>query len=168
MDEILGDGVAHVGCHPLFGPLSIARAEPLRTIICPSSRHPTAARQAREFFESLGSETAEQDPASHDRFMALTHAMAFFIARGLLDLGIGNDLRWAPPSFAALAASIAAVRADAGHLFNIDPATPDRSADSHRPATGGNNPDCEIVTGPGDSRSWPDLPGAARGPRAHR
>ena len=60
----------------------------------------------------------DQDPSSHDRSMALTHAMAFFIARGLVDLGVGSDLRWAPPSFAALAASIAAVRADAGHLFN--------------------------------------------------
>ena len=118
MDEVLGDDVGHVGCHPLFGPLSIARAEPLRTVLCPSPRHPATARRARAFFESIGSEVAEQDPASHDRFMAQTHAMAFFIARGLLDLGIGGDLRWAPPSFAALAASITAVRADAGHLFN--------------------------------------------------
>lgn len=118
MDEVLGDAIAHVGSHPLFGPLSIARAEPLRTILCPSPRHPDAVAIARHFFESLGSEVSEQDAASHDRFMALTHAMAFFIARGLLDLGVGSDLRWAPPSFAALAASIAAVRADAGHLFN--------------------------------------------------
>ena len=118
MEEVLGAEIAHVGSHPLFGPLSIARAEPLRTVLCPSPLHPAAALQARALFESIGSEVIEQDPASHDRFMALTHAMAFFIARGLLDLGIGDDLRWAPPSFAALAASIAAVRADAGHLFN--------------------------------------------------
>lgn len=118
MDEVLGDDVGHVGCHPLFGPLSMARAEPLRTVLCPSPRHPETARQARVLFESLGCEVAEQDPASHDQFMAQTHAMAFFIARGLLDLGVGGDLRWAPPSFAALAASITAVRADAGHLFN--------------------------------------------------
>jgi prephenate dehydrogenase len=118
MDEILGDGVGHVGSHPLFGPLSIARAEPLRTVICPSPRHPGTARLARALFASIGSEVTDQDPASHDRAMALTHAMAFFIARGLVDLGVGSDLRWAPPSFAALAASIAAVRADAGHLFN--------------------------------------------------
>ena len=117
MDEMLGDEIGHVGAHPLFGPLSIARAEPLRTVLCPSPRHPATARQARALFESIGSEVTEQDPASHDRYMALTHAMAFFIARGLLDLGLGDDLRWAPPSFAALAASIAAVRADAGHLF---------------------------------------------------
>ena len=118
MDEVLGDDIAHVGCHPLFGPLSIARAEPLRTILCPSPRHAEVALQVRALFESIGSETTEMDPAAHDRHMALTHAMAFFIARGLLDLGLDNDLHWTPPSFAALAASIAAVRADAGHLFN--------------------------------------------------
>ena len=118
MDEILGNDIGHVGSHPLFGPLSIARAEPLRTVICPSPRHPATARLARALFASIGSEVTDQDPSGHDRSMALTHAMAFFIARGLVDLGVGSDLRWAPPSFAALAASIAAVRADAGHLFN--------------------------------------------------
>ena len=118
MDDILGDAIPHVGCHPLFGPLSIARAEPLRTVLCPSPRHPQAALQARTLFESIGSEVTEMAPAAHDRHMALTHAMAFFIARGLLDLGLDDDLHWTPPSFAALAASIAAVRADAGHLFN--------------------------------------------------
>jgi len=118
MDEILGTDIPHSGCHPLFGPLSIARAEPLRTVLCPSSLHPAFAKQVRALFESLGSEVNEQEPAAHDRYMALTHAMAFFIARGLLDLGIDKDLHWAPPSFAALAASIAAVRSDAGHLFN--------------------------------------------------
>jgi prephenate dehydrogenase len=118
MDEILGDAIGHAGTHPLFGPLSIARAEPLRTVVCPSARHPETARLARALFASIGSDVMDQDPSSHDRSMALTHAMAFFIARGLVELGVGDDLRWAPPSFAALASSIAAVRADAGHLFH--------------------------------------------------
>ena len=117
MEAVLGDAIAHVGAHPLFGPLSIARAEPLRTVLCPSPHHPRAADRAEALFTALGSEVTRQTPEAHDRFMALTHAMAFFIAKGLLDLGVGDDLRWAPPSFAALAASIAAVRADAGHLF---------------------------------------------------
>lgn len=118
MDEVLGTEIPHVGCHPLFGPLSIARAEPLRTVVCPNALHPGTTAQARAFFASLGSEIAEMTPAEHDRHMAMTHAMAFFLARGLLELGVGEDLHWTPPSFAALASSIAAVRADAGHLFN--------------------------------------------------
>ncbi len=118
LDRCLGDAIPHAGTHPLFGPLSIARADPLRAIVCPSARHPEAARAARALFESIGADVLDLDAASHDQLMASTHAMAFFIARGLVEMGIGDDLRWAPPSFAALAASIAAVRADAGHLFN--------------------------------------------------
>ncbi|MDO5610386.1 MAG: prephenate dehydrogenase/arogenate dehydrogenase family protein [Pseudomonadota bacterium] len=117
MDELLGDAIIHAGSHPLFGPLSIARAEPRRVVICPSAQHPAFAERIAELFIALDCEVAMQAAATHDRHMALTHAMAFFIAKGLLDLGIGDDLRWTPPSFAALAASIAAVRADAGHLF---------------------------------------------------
>lgn len=119
MHELLGEAVPHVGTHPLFGPLSIARAEPLRTVICPNPAHPQAGLRVRRLFESVGCEVDEQSPSEHDRFMAVTHAMAFFIAKGLVDLGLGDDLRWAPPSFSALAASIAAVRADAGHLFKV-------------------------------------------------
>ncbi|RMH93747.1 prephenate dehydrogenase/arogenate dehydrogenase family protein [Lysobacter pythonis] len=117
MDEVLGETIAHAGTHPLFGPLSIARAEPRRVVICASAHHPASAERIASLFVGLGCEVAMQSPETHDRHMALTHAMAFFIAKGLLDLGIGDDLRWTPPSFAALAASIAAVRADAGHLF---------------------------------------------------
>lgn len=158
MDEVLGDGVGHVGCHPLFGPLSIARAEPLRTVLCPSPRHRATARQARAFFESIGSEVTEQDPASHDRFMALTHAMAFFIARGLLDLGVGDDLRWAPPSFAALAASITAVRADAGHLFNaIQRENPYAAPTRHRLIEALTLIDQRLAEAPASSALHPDL-----------
>ncbi|MEO8959592.1 MAG: prephenate dehydrogenase/arogenate dehydrogenase family protein [Rudaea sp.] len=48
MDKLLGDAVPHIGCHPLFGPLSIARAEALRTVLSPSPQH-SASVQARRF-----------------------------------------------------------------------------------------------------------------------
>lgn len=48
--------------------------------------------------------------------MASTHALAFFVAKGMLELGLG-DLDIVPPSFRAMAATIDSVRADAGHLF---------------------------------------------------
>lgn len=118
MDAILGDEIPHVGAHPLFGPLSLARGErPLRTVICASSRHPGAVARARRLFENLGCEVIEQDPASHDKAMANTHALAFFIAKGLVDMGVGEDMTVAPPSFQGLKNMLAAVRGDAGHLF---------------------------------------------------
>lgn len=118
MDELLGADIEHAGTHPLFGPLSLARNErPLRTVLCASAQHPEAARRTRALLESLGCEVIDRDAADHDRAMAETHALAFFIAKALVDMGIGEDLSMAPPSFLGLANMLAAVRGDAGHLF---------------------------------------------------
>jgi prephenate dehydrogenase len=118
MDELLGDAIPHVGTHPLFGPLSLARDErPRRTVICASARHPQAAARTGELFAALGCEVIEQDPESHDRAMARTHVLAFFIAKGLIDIGVDDGMPIAPPSFQGMKHMLAAVRGDAGHLF---------------------------------------------------
>jgi len=118
MDELLGAAIPHVGTHPLFGPLSLARDEhPRRTVICPAADHPQAAARAGELFRDLGCEIIVQDPESHDCAMARTHALAFFIAKGLIDLGVDDGLPVAPPSFQGMRHMLAAVRGDAGHLF---------------------------------------------------
>jgi prephenate dehydrogenase len=118
MEDVLAAEIPHAGTHPLFGPLSLARGErPLRTVVCASVLHPQAAQRARALFSSLGCEVIDQDPIAHDRAMAGTHALAFFIAKGLVDMGVGEDLTLAPPSFQGLKNMLAAVRGDAGHLF---------------------------------------------------
>jgi prephenate dehydrogenase len=118
MREVLGSDVPWVGTHPLFGPTSIARGErPLHVVICPNAMHPAAATGARALYERLGCQVREQDPDSHDRLMADTHALAFFVAKGMTDAGIGPDATGAPPSFQAIARTIEAVRSDAAHLF---------------------------------------------------
>lgn len=118
MDELLGDAIPHVGTHPLFGPLSLARGElPQRTVICASARHPQAALRVSELLAQLGCEVIEQDPESHDRAMAKTHVLAFFIAKGLIDIGVDDGMPMAPPSFQGMKHMLAAVRGDAGHLF---------------------------------------------------
>jgi prephenate dehydrogenase len=118
MEQVLGGDIPHVGSHPLFGPLSLARAErPLRVVLCASPRHPEAARRARNWYQALGCEVIEQDPETHDRNMAQTHVLAFFVAKGLLDVGVGDHMPFAPPSFQGLKFTLEAVRADAGHLF---------------------------------------------------
>jgi prephenate dehydrogenase len=118
MDELLGDAIPHAGAHPLFGPLSLARGErPLRTVICASAQHPRAAERTRELFIQLGCDVVEQDPESHDRAMARTHVLAFFIGKGLIDIGVDDDMPIAPPSFQGMKHMLAAVRGDAGHLF---------------------------------------------------
>ncbi len=116
--EVLGAAVPWVGTHPLFGPLSLAMAErPRQVVICPTPLHPEAARRARRFFERLGCEIIEQTPESHDQVMAHTHALTFFVAKGMIEAGAGGEVPFAPASFKALARTIEVVRADAGHLF---------------------------------------------------
>jgi prephenate dehydrogenase len=117
LDQWLGARIPHAGTHPLFGPLSLERGEPRRVVLCASPWHPDAAARTRVLFDALGCTVIMQDPAAHDRAMAETHALAFFIARALVEMGVGEDLSMAPPSFLGLANMLAAVRGDAGHLF---------------------------------------------------
>jgi prephenate dehydrogenase len=118
LEEHLGASVPHAGTHPLFGPVSLARAErPLRVVLCASPRHPAAARRIEDLFQGLGCEVLRQSPEDHDRVMATTHALTFFLAKGLLAVGAGAELPFTPPSFHAIARTLESVREDAGHLF---------------------------------------------------
>jgi len=120
LDAHLGAAIPHAGTHPLFGPVSLARAErPLRVVLCPSPLHPAAADRLESLFHSLGCEVLRQSPEDHDRVMATTHALTFFIAKGLLDVGAGAELPFTPPSFHAIAHTLESVQEDAGHLFAV-------------------------------------------------
>jgi prephenate dehydrogenase len=115
---VLGDEIPWCGTHPLFGPVSLALAErPLRVVICPAKAHPQAAARVRKLYEQIGCEVIEQSPESHDRVMAHTHALTFFVAKGMIDAGAGMDVQFAPPSFQAFSRTIETVRSDGGHLF---------------------------------------------------
>jgi prephenate dehydrogenase len=114
----LGDAIPWVPTHPLFGPLSLALAErPLRVVVCPNLRHPEGTRRVRDLYERLGCEIVEDTVEHHDQVMAHTHALTFFVAKGMLEAGAGMEVPFAPASFQALARAIEAVRSDAGHLF---------------------------------------------------
>src|SRR5208282_5341425 len=116
--EVLGSAIPWCGTHPLFGPLSLALAErPLRVVVCPAPEHPGAAAGVRALYERIGCEVIEQTPEGHDRVMAHTHALTFFIAKGMIDAGAGMEVPFAPPSFQAISRTIEAVRSDGGHLF---------------------------------------------------
>jgi len=118
MEALFGDRIPWVATHPLFGPTSLARGErPLRAVVCPNPLHPAAVGRVIALFERIGCQVMEQDPDEHDRSMAFTHALAFFVAKGLMDAGAPVDAAFAPPSFQAIARTIEAVRSDAGHLF---------------------------------------------------
>jgi prephenate dehydrogenase len=118
MREVLGGLTPWVGTHPLFGPTSLALGEqPLTVLVCPSPVHPGAAGRARALFEELGCRVVEQDADAHDRLMASTHALAYFVAKAMLDTGVESDTQIGPPSFKGVLRTIEAVRSDATHLF---------------------------------------------------
>lgn len=118
MAEVFGSAHPWVATHPLFGPASLARGErPLRAVVCPNPAHPEAERRVVALFERIGCQILEQDPEAHDRVMADTHALAFFIAKGMIDAGAPVGAPFVPPSFQGIAHTIEAVRSDAGHLF---------------------------------------------------
>ena len=118
MAGVLGNAIPWCGTHPLFGPVSLALAErPLRVVLCPASEHAAAAVRVRALYERIGCEVIEQTPEGHDRVMAHTHALTFFVAKGMIDAGAGMEVPFAPPSFQAIARAIESVRSDGGHLF---------------------------------------------------
>ena len=119
MIDVLGAEIPWVATHPLFGPSSIALGErPLDVVVCPNMLHPDAVARIRAVFEQVGCRVTEQEAEAHDLMMANTHALAFFVAKGMVDIGTVQDLRNAPPSFRAMAQTIESVRSDAGHLFH--------------------------------------------------
>jgi len=120
MSRGLGTEIPWCATHPLFGPASLSRSErPLRAVICPNSQHPAAADDARALYERLGCEVIDQTPEEHDQLMAMTHALAFFVAKGMIALGAGEDAAFVPPSFRAMKQTVDTVRVDAGHLFSV-------------------------------------------------
>ncbi len=118
LEQALGAAIPWAATHPLFGPLSLALGErPLRTIICPHPQHRDAADRAESFWRDFGCDTRRMDPESHDRLMAQSHALAFFVAKGFVDCGFDIESDWVPPSVGGIARTVQTARADAGQLF---------------------------------------------------
>lgn len=118
MADALGGRVPWVATHPLFGPTSLALGErPLRVIVCPDGGNRAAVERAKALYESVGCTVTEQAAEQHDREMAETHALAYFVAKGMMDAELKLDAENAPPSSRAMLRTVEAVRSDAGHLF---------------------------------------------------
>jgi prephenate dehydrogenase len=118
MTEAFGRRVPWVATHPLFGPTSLALGErPLRVIVCPDGGNRAAIGRAKALYESVGCTVTEQAAEQHDREMAETHALAYFVAKGMMDAELRLDAENAPPSSRAMLRTVEAVRSDAGHLF---------------------------------------------------
>ncbi len=117
--SVLGEDLPWAATHPLFGPTSLARGErPLKVVVCPNPQHPRAAERAATIYRRSGCSVIERSAEAHDREMSESHAIAYFIAKGLLDADLAIDSALAPPSAQAILRTVEAVRSDAGHLFS--------------------------------------------------
>lgn len=126
MRASLNSTIPWVGTHPLFGPSSVALGErPLRVVVTPNEMHEASVAEVVALYEHLGCEVKLEEAADHDRRMAYSHALAFFVAKGLMDMGVPTDSDFVPPSFRSFARTVESVRSDAGHLFlsiqNLNP-----------------------------------------------
>jgi len=118
MTELLGTEIPWVATHPLFGPSAMALGErPLRVVVCPNELHPEATSAARQMYERMGCLVVEQDADTHDRLLARGHALTFFVAKGMLEVGGESLSEEGPPSVRAMSRVVDSVRSDAGHLF---------------------------------------------------
>jgi len=113
----LGDDVAWVASHPLFGPACLEPgAPPRRAVICPGPASAATTLRARAYYEQLGCLVIEMSAAEHDLLMARSQALAAFLGAGLRALGPAPESEWLPPSAAPLAQLVGAQTAAAGHL----------------------------------------------------
>lgn len=118
MRELLGSDIPWVGSHPLFGPSSVALGErPLRVVVAPNELHPQAAKGVVALYEHIGCQVKQETADDHDHRMAYSHALAFFIAKALMDLDAPTGDLFVPPSYQWVARTVESVRTDAGHLF---------------------------------------------------
>jgi prephenate dehydrogenase len=126
LQQVFGETIPWAGSHPLFGPSSLAMGErPLQVVVCRNDARPQHTQRAVDFYHSLGCEVLTEYGPIHDRCMAYSHALTFFVAKGMLDLGEIDRLSFSPPSFRSMQATIDSVRADASHLFlSIERANP--------------------------------------------
>lgn len=116
--EELGADSRWVATHPLFGPSALALGQrPLRVVVCPNPLHPEATEDVRRMFSDVGCEVVMQDADTHDRVLARGHALTFFVAKGMLEVGGESLSADGPPSVRAMARVVDSVRSDAGHLF---------------------------------------------------
>lgn len=86
--------------HPLFGPETVQNGlTDLQLII--TKRQGQKAQEVVVFCEALGLQLLSMTSNEHDRIMARVHALTYFIARGLSQLGIKEETLL-PPSYKSL------------------------------------------------------------------
>ena len=117
--ELLPPGVRAVPTHPLFGPDSAAQSmRGLPLVVCPLPGQERPARRLAAYARSRGVRVVTLDPEAHDRAMARSQALTFFLSRVLGRLELpdpGGPV--GTPSYRRLNAALASVVRDTDELY---------------------------------------------------
>jgi prephenate dehydrogenase len=97
--------------HPLFGPQSAADSTIGHRLIVTRSGGQRATQVLNYCTDTLGLVTHRMSAEEHDRAMARIHALTFFVARGLGEMGLDEEL-FMTPSYRMITDL---VRLDASH-----------------------------------------------------
>ena len=82
--------------HPLFGPQSAADSTIGHQLIVTRSEGQRAKQVLNYCTDTLGLVTHRMNAEQHDRAMARIHALTYFVARGLGEMGLGEELFMTP------------------------------------------------------------------------
>lgn len=106
-----------VATHPLFGPQTIQNGIAGHVfVLCDDVSDATQSDKLADFALSLGLDVVRMTAQEHDEQMAQVHALTFFVARTLLNMGV-SDVALHTPSFGKLLGLIELERSHTQDLF---------------------------------------------------
>jgi prephenate dehydrogenase len=82
--------------HPLFGPQSAATGTHGHRLIVTKAVGEISAKVLAFCKEQLGLDITHMSAEDHDKIMARVHALTFFVARGLSDMGLQDEIFMTP------------------------------------------------------------------------
>jgi prephenate dehydrogenase len=120
LSELLPPGVGAVPTHPLFGPDSAAHSlRNLPFVVCPLPGHEQATHRVAAYARSRGLRVVRLDPDAHDRAMARSQALTFFLSRVLTRLELPDpEGPVGTLSYRRLRAALASVARDTDELYH--------------------------------------------------
>lgn len=99
--QYLPEHASYLSVHPLFGSRSIEVPRSKKTMVVTYCGDERAQRILNKAIHTLRIEPVEATADNHDRMMAYTHALTFFLGEALRDF-LPEEPTFAPPSYALL------------------------------------------------------------------
>ena len=107
-----------VATHPLFGPQSASVSLESHTfVMCPDVSNGEEYQAIKEFATGLGLNVVEKTTEQHDKEMAYTQGLTFFVARALMSMDI-HSVELQTPSYLKLLALAELEKHHSEGLFN--------------------------------------------------